>query len=280
MATIVTRAGKGSALSHTEMDANFTNLNTDKAELSGATFTGAVKFKKSADVASATVLPIPVDGNYADVTGTTTVTSIATTGNIGTVIKYHFDDILTLTHHATDLFLPSEANITTAAGDEAEFIEYASGDFRCTLYRKASGEAVVGGGGKVLQVVQSVYNTSTTVSSGTYAATGHSVTITPSSTSSKILLRLMGGGASSEAIGRTLKTKFYNATVDVNAAVLSNYRADANNLQLPHSMEYLDSPATTSPITYNIYANTAGGNTTYCNPAYGAIVLTATEIGV
>ena len=34
MATIVTRAGKGSQLSHTELDANFTNLNTDKIELS------------------------------------------------------------------------------------------------------------------------------------------------------------------------------------------------------------------------------------------------------
>ena len=32
MATIVTRAGKGSALTHTEADANFTNLNTDKLE--------------------------------------------------------------------------------------------------------------------------------------------------------------------------------------------------------------------------------------------------------
>jgi trimeric autotransporter adhesin len=32
MATIVTRAGKGSALTHTEGDSNFTNLNTDKME--------------------------------------------------------------------------------------------------------------------------------------------------------------------------------------------------------------------------------------------------------
>ena len=32
MATIVTRAGKGSALSHNEVDANFTNLNSDKLE--------------------------------------------------------------------------------------------------------------------------------------------------------------------------------------------------------------------------------------------------------
>ena len=42
MSTIVTRAGKGSPLTNTEVDANFTNLNTDKAELSGATFTGTV----------------------------------------------------------------------------------------------------------------------------------------------------------------------------------------------------------------------------------------------
>jgi hypothetical protein len=31
MSTIVTRAGKGSPLTHVEVDANFTNLNTDKA---------------------------------------------------------------------------------------------------------------------------------------------------------------------------------------------------------------------------------------------------------
>jgi hypothetical protein len=31
MSTIVTRAGKGSPLTHTEVDANFTNLNADKA---------------------------------------------------------------------------------------------------------------------------------------------------------------------------------------------------------------------------------------------------------
>jgi hypothetical protein len=31
MSTIVTRAGKGSPLTHAEVDANFTNLNTDKA---------------------------------------------------------------------------------------------------------------------------------------------------------------------------------------------------------------------------------------------------------
>lgn len=34
MTTITTRAGKGTTLSHTELDANFTNLNADKVEKS------------------------------------------------------------------------------------------------------------------------------------------------------------------------------------------------------------------------------------------------------
>lgn len=101
-----------------------------------------VKSLKGADVASATALPLLDDGLYNDVTGTTTITSFNTV-RVGTPKKLHFDGALTLTHHATDLFLPGEANITTAAGDEAEFIEYATGDWRCTGYSKASGEAVV-----------------------------------------------------------------------------------------------------------------------------------------
>ena len=106
-----------------------------------------IQWSQGADVASTGALPVLTDGNYFDVTGTTTITSINTTGGVGTLIKLHFDGALTLTHHATDLILPSGANITTAAGDEAEFIEYAAGDYRCTNYSKANGEAVIGGAG-------------------------------------------------------------------------------------------------------------------------------------
>lgn len=102
-----------------------------------------IQMSKGADVASASALAILTDGNYYDVTGTTPVTSINTTGRIGTVIKLHFDAVLTLTHHATNLILPGGANIVTAAGDEAEFVEYASGDFRCTNYMRASGLPII-----------------------------------------------------------------------------------------------------------------------------------------
>lgn len=105
-----------------------------------------IRWSKGSDVASANALTLGDDGNYFDITGTTAITSIATKG-IGPVVILHFDGILTLTHNATDLILPSGANITTAAGDEAMFVEYASGDWRCISYMKASGDSVIGGAG-------------------------------------------------------------------------------------------------------------------------------------
>ena len=49
MATIVTRSGKGAPLTNGEVDANFNNLNSDKAELSGAAFTGAITTNSTFD---------------------------------------------------------------------------------------------------------------------------------------------------------------------------------------------------------------------------------------
>lgn len=124
-----------------------------------------IQWSKGADVASATALPVLTDGNYFDVTGTTAVTSINSTGGPGTLIKLHFDDVLTLTHHATNLILPGAANITTAAGDEAEFIEYASGQYRCTNYQVAANSPGATTGGKVVAHTYSSTAATTTSSS-------------------------------------------------------------------------------------------------------------------
>ena len=105
-----------------------------------------VQWSKGADVASATALAVLTDGNYFDVTGTTTITSINTTGGAGTLIKLHFDGAVTLTHDSTDLILAGATNFTTEAGDEVEFVEYAAGDYRMTGWSLA-GTAPGGGGG-------------------------------------------------------------------------------------------------------------------------------------
>ena len=105
---------------------------------------GMFRWRKGSDIASASALTLGTGGNFFDVTGTTSITSISTSGVIGTRILLQFDGVLTLTYHATDLILPGKANIITAAGDIAEFIEYASGDWMCLNYTRASGYPVKG----------------------------------------------------------------------------------------------------------------------------------------
>jgi hypothetical protein len=68
MATIVTRAGKGSALTFTEGDANFTNLNTDKLEASGGTITGYKETVHSLGTTSGTITPNVANGNVQTIT--------------------------------------------------------------------------------------------------------------------------------------------------------------------------------------------------------------------
>jgi len=109
--------------------------------LAGGNLTGTLGLLKSTvDVASASDLdPWSVgSGNYFDVTGTTNIATIATSGQIGTVLVLHFDGSLTLSHDATNLALPGGVDWVTGAGDELTFIEYATGDWRCVGYVDAS----------------------------------------------------------------------------------------------------------------------------------------------
>ena len=70
MSTIVTRAGKGSPLTHAEVDANFTNLDTDKLEV-GAAFNAAVAATPAVTANTAKVTNATHTG---DVTGATALT--------------------------------------------------------------------------------------------------------------------------------------------------------------------------------------------------------------
>jgi hypothetical protein len=76
-----------------------------------------------------------------NVTGTTAITSFGTVANSRKLVR--FTATLTLTHNATSLILPGGANITTAAGDVAEFVSDGSGNWRCVGYQKADGLPLV-----------------------------------------------------------------------------------------------------------------------------------------
>jgi hypothetical protein len=94
-------------------------------------------------VASATTTDLgAAAAPYLNITGTTTITGFGTVA-AGTLVIVKFAAALTLTHNATSLILPGGANITTAAGDVAQFVSEGSGNWRCLWYNKAAGTPVV-----------------------------------------------------------------------------------------------------------------------------------------
>jgi hypothetical protein len=106
--------------------------------------------------------------------------------------------------------------------------------------------------GNVLQVVQGTYSTNVTTSSTSLVDTGLTATITPTSASSKILVLvyqagLNNGGNSSTGINTQL---IRNGTSIYNFGKYSVYITSAVSLNGGISGGYLDSPATTSAVTY------------------------------
>lgn len=99
---------------------------------------------KGSDVSSASTADIgAVEGLYHDITGTTTITGLGTvSAGIWKILQ--FDGALTLTHNATSLILPGNANITTAAGDHLLAFSLGSGNWIVPFYLKDSGLPVVG----------------------------------------------------------------------------------------------------------------------------------------
>lgn len=95
------------------------------------------------DIASASTTDIgSTFTNFLNVTGTTTITSLGTNYNGPKMLR--FTGILTLTHNATTLVLPTAANITTAAGDTCIAIPKSTTSgiadgWQIIAYQKASG---------------------------------------------------------------------------------------------------------------------------------------------
>ena len=119
------------------------------------------------------------------------------------------------------------------------------------------------GGGKVLQVLQTVKTDTWSTTSGTLTdVTGLSVSITPSSTSSKILIMTTVWASSTYYAGHLALVR--NSTEIAKADTASNRPisfldfADDATVQNSHGKiqcltgQYLDSPSTTSATTYKI----------------------------
>ncbi len=131
---------------YTVSDAVFADLVTvlnSLANSGGFAMTGAINEAQGTDIASASTCNIgAATGNYVRITGTTTITRFGTV-QAGTRRIVRFAGALTLTHNATYLILPGGANIVTAAGDCAVFVSEGGNVWRCVVYQRANGTALV-----------------------------------------------------------------------------------------------------------------------------------------
>lgn len=84
---------------------------------------------RGAAIASAATLNLTDDGDYFEITGTTTVTAISAR-RAGAEVVLRFSGALTLTHNATSLILRGASNVTTSAGDVFRFVSEGSGNWR------------------------------------------------------------------------------------------------------------------------------------------------------
>ncbi len=138
-----------------------------------------------------------------------------------------------------------------------------------------TGTVTGAGGGKMLQVV-TAQKTATYDTTTSYSDVGLSATITPSSSNSKILVLHSSpciSLGSSDVIVILLRgsTTVYNFNM---------YATNTSWDAAPTTFSYLDSPATTSAITYKIQARKGTGTFYYCytNSAPSQATLTLMEI--
>jgi hypothetical protein len=134
--------------------------------------------------------------------------------------------------------------------------------------------------GNVIQVVNSTFGTITNTSSATYVTSGLTASITPTSSSSRILILVSFPCTIDDTARQLTYTLYRNNTTNLapnNGGQLGYGQLYNNvgNLQGVGSLSVLDSPATTSSTAYTVYfASTNGGSVTiFHNSLTGTITL-------
>lgn len=133
-----------------------------------------------------------------------------------------------------------------------------------------------GVGGKILQVVQATSTSSFSTSSTSYVTTGFSASITPTSSSNKILVFVNGGGLDTwQSSDNTVYMALYRSGSSLGFTDVFGY---SSRTIAPISFSYLDSPATTSSTTYTLYLKAGGAYTVYMNSRNETAAITLMEI--
>mgnify|MGYP003646923625 FL=1 len=143
-----------------------------------------------------------------------------------------------------------------------------------------SAKLASGTGGKILQVVTATDSTARTTTSTSYvtASSSLSINITPASTSNKIFL-ICNTPVKESLNGETFLGTIFRDSTDIGGNGLGlHYQEASSNIRFPMTMCVLDSPSSSSQITYTARFKTSGGTATI-NEGNRTGTLTAFEVG-
>lgn len=132
--------------------------------------------------------------------------------------------------------------------------------------------------GTILQTVNATYSTQTSVASSTYVDTGLSASITPISTSSKILITVAQNGMAK--VGNVYcAVKILRNSTDITTIgpTLGNTQTTLTLVGFSVNATYLDSPSLTSSITYKTQFSSSGA-TAYTQTDGATSYITLQEI--
>ena len=136
----------------------------------------------------------------------------------------------------------------------------------------------IGGIGKIGQVVSNEFTSYASTSSSSFTQIGPSVAITPTATSSKILINI-AGGAMYTATDKKIDMTIYRDSSNLgNTNGMMAHFANSSYLQGAISLTILDSPNTTSSTTYALYVKTPTGSAVDIQSSNYKSVITAMEV--
>jgi hypothetical protein len=208
-----------------------------------------------------------IDTSFVDLKGGTSGQVLAKNSNTDLDFTWIAVDPLTILDAKGDLIS------ATAADTPARLAVGTNGQILTVDSTTATGLkwATPAGGGKVLQVVQGTTSTNTAVAGNTFADTTLSASITPSSTSSKIMVLTMQtaslSGTTNASYGAMQLLR--GATVIWTTAgysyglYVAGASSNTTDVSWVSSIAYLDSPATTSSTTYKTQVKGEYSNQTF-----------------
>ena len=208
-------------------------------------------------------------GATGDIEGVTAGTGISGGGTSGTITITNSmataidakGDLIGGTGADTFARLPVGANGTILTADSAE----------ATGLKWA---AAAGGGGKILQVIQDTVTGSVSTTSASFVDTGLDVTITPATTGSRFLVMATIGQIAKfpNNVNNSVALEIVRGGTQIYyGADGSLFENESDYLYVgPISFSKVDSPATTSAITYKVrFANYVSGQTSTINHSTG-----------